>query len=217
MDRVLTTYLAHAAFVCEAELDERAITGPASARSDHCPMCRLAIPWDINKTHKILEHVATHLLFDSTLDTTKELCGLCMRPLPLCVFYLQKGKGVGSAPQIDARMSRCPNFTGKLSYLAAATERANSPCTNVPITCPLCPSTSTAIWKYNMKTHLAQLHPSAKGGGLLKAYVISNSEKAALKILWEKRYMTSCRRRRHNTASNPLAISEVHSSRQAFL
>ncbi|KAH9032123.1 hypothetical protein EDB85DRAFT_1890789 [Lactarius pseudohatsudake] len=211
------TNSAHAAFVCETELDERPITGPMCAQSDCCPVCRLAIPWDLSKPHKILEHVATHILFDNTLNTTTELCGLCMRPSTLCAFYLRKGKGPGSASQIDERTSRCPNLTGKLFYLAAATERTNSPCTNVPITCPLCPSTSTAVWKYNLKTHLAQMHPSTKDGDYQDLYVISESEKAALKILWDKQHKISSRRRKHKVASTPLAISEVHTSRQAFL
>ncbi|KAH9019948.1 hypothetical protein EDB84DRAFT_1275578 [Lactarius hengduanensis] len=216
MDQILTTYLAHAAFVCETELDERPITGPACAQSNCCPVCQPAIPWDISKPHNILEHVAAHILFDSTLDTTTELCGLCMRPSSLCVFHLRKGKGPGSAPQIDERASRCPNLTGKLFYSAAATERTNSPCTNVPMICHLCPSKSTAVWKYNMKTHLARNHPSTKGDGSHKAYMISESEKAALKILWERRYKISHRRRRGNVVSTPLAISEAHTSRQAF-
>ena len=210
------TYLEHAAFVCEAEVDERPITGLSSAQSNQCPVCRPIVPWDVSKTHKILEHVATHFLFDNTLDTTKELCGLCMRPSPLCSFYLRKGKGVGSAPQIDERVSRCPNFMGKLFYSTAATERTNSPCTNVPVTCPLCPSTLAAVWKYNMKTHLARIHPSTKGCDLPKAYVISESERAALKILWEKRHKTSRRFRRRNVTPRAFAISEAHSSRLAY-
>ena len=177
------SHLARAAFVCEAEVDERPIMGPSSAQSDRCPVCRPGVPWDLSKAHKILKHVAAHILFDSTLDSTKEPCGLCMRPTPLCSFYLRKGKGAGSTQQIDERVSRCPNFIGKLSYSAVATERTNSPCTNVPVTCPLCPSTSVAVWKYNMKTHLARIHPSTKGGDFSKTYVISESEKAALKVL----------------------------------
>ncbi|KAH8997735.1 hypothetical protein EDB86DRAFT_3152472 [Lactarius hatsudake] len=207
---------AHAAFVCEVELNERAISGPTSAQSNCCPMCRPATPWDISKTHKILEHVASHLLFDSTLDTTQELCGLCMRQSPQCAFYLRKGKGAGSAPQIDECVTRCPNFTGKLSYLSAATERTNSPCTNVPMICRLCPSTSAAVWKYNMKTHRARFHLSTTGGEFPRDFVVSESEKAALKVLWETRFTISRRRRKHNVTTMPLAISEVHSSRQAF-
>ncbi|KAH8978477.1 hypothetical protein EDB86DRAFT_2815913 [Lactarius hatsudake] len=217
MDWELTTYLAHAAFVCEVKLDERAISGPTSAQSDCCPMCQPATPWDISKTHKILKHVASHLLFDSTLDTTQELCGLCMRQSPQCAFYLQKGKGAGSAPQIDECVTRCPNFTGKLSYLSAATERTNSPCTNVPMICRLCPSTSAAVWKYNMKTHRARFHPSTTGGEFPRDFVVSESKKAALKVLWEMQFTISRRRQKHNVTTMPLAISEVHSSRQAFL
>jgi hypothetical protein len=213
---VLTTHLACAAFVCKAEIDKRPITGPSGAQSNSCPVCQPAIPWDISKAHKILEHVAMHVLFDGTLDTTKEPCGLCMRPSPLCSFYLRKGKGAGSVQQIDERVSRCPNFMGKLSYSAAATECTNSPCTNVPVTCPLCPSTSPAVWKYNMKIHLVQIHPSTRNGDFSEAYAISESKKAALKTLWEKRFLVSRRCRRHNAASKRLAVSEVHSSRQAF-
>ena len=207
---------AQAVFVCEAEIDERPITGSFGAQSDRCPICRPAIPWDISKAHKILEHVAMHILFDSSLDATQEPCGLCMRPSPLCSFYLRKGKGAGSAQQIDERVSRCPNFIGKLFYSAAARECPNSPCTNVPVTCPLCPSTSAAVWKYNMKFHLARIHPSTKGGDFPNVYAISESEKAALKIQWEKRYSVSHRRRKPKAASKPLPVSEVHSSQQTF-
>ncbi|KAF8269210.1 hypothetical protein EI94DRAFT_1575002, partial [Lactarius quietus] len=151
-----------------------------------CPMCRPAFPWDINKTHKVLEHVATHLLFDNALDITKEPCRLCMHPSPLCSFYLQNGKGAGSALQIDKRMSHCPNFIGWLFYLVAATESTTSPCTNVPVACPLCPSTLAAVWKYNMKSYLAWIHPSTEGSDFHNAYMISKSEKSALKMLWDK-------------------------------
>ncbi|KAN0124134.1 hypothetical protein V8E53_015856, partial [Lactarius tabidus] len=116
------------------------------------------VPWDINKAHKILKHIAAHLLFNNMLDMAKEPCGLCMCPLPLCSFYLQKGKGAGSTLQINKYTSHCPNFMGKLLYSVAATECTNLPCTNVPVICPLCPSTLAAVWKYNMKTHLAWIH-----------------------------------------------------------
>ena len=138
-----------------------------------------------------------------------------MRPSPLCVFYLRKGKGVGAAPQIDLRTSRCPNLIGKFLYAAASTERTNSPCTNVPVACPLCPSISGCVWKYNMRTHLKKYHPSVRDTDALKTYTISESEKAALKLRWDKRHKVKPRRKR-NVASAPLTISEVHSSRQAL-
>ena len=210
------TCLAHAAFVCKAETDKHPITGPLGAQSNHCPICQPAIPWDITKSHKILEHITMHILFNNLLDNTKEYCRLCMCPSPLCSFYLQKGKGAGSVQQINKCVSRCLNFMGRLFYLAAATECPNSPCTNILVTCPLCPSTSAAVWKYNMKIHLVQTHPSTKGSDFPKAYANSNSKKAALKIQWEKRHLAhQCQK--PNATSRPLPVSEVHSSLQTFL
>ncbi|KAF8274171.1 hypothetical protein EI94DRAFT_1696116 [Lactarius quietus] len=113
-------------------------------------------------------------------------------------------------------MSHCPNFLGKMFYSAVATEHTNSPCTNVPMICPLCPSTSAAVWKYSMKIHLMWMHPSTEGGGFHKVYMISDYEKASLKLLWDKREKCSHQHQKHDVASTPLAISEVHSSWQAF-
>ena len=42
-----------------------------------------------------------------------------------------------------------------------------------------------------MKIHLARVHPSTKGRDFPMAYTISESEKAALKIQWEKHYSVS--------------------------
>ncbi|KAN0136656.1 hypothetical protein V8E53_005426, partial [Lactarius tabidus] len=187
------------------------------AQSNHCPVCQPAITWDIHKVHKILKHITVHLLFNNTLDMSKEPCGLCMCPFPLCSFYLRKGKGAGSALQENQHTSHCPNFMGKLLYSAAATEQTNLPCTNVLVICLLCPSTSAVVWKYNMKAHFARIHPSMKDGDFPMEYTISGSEKAALKILWDKQYKILCWHHKCNTTSTPLAISEVHSSRQAFL
>ncbi|KAF8268064.1 hypothetical protein EI94DRAFT_1579016, partial [Lactarius quietus] len=56
-------------------------------------------------------------------------------------------------------------------YSASATECTNSLCTNVSVICPLCPSTSAVVWKYDMKTHLACIHPSTNRSDSQKGYV----------------------------------------------
>jgi len=171
--------LGDAAFICEVEQDEWSVVGPVDPWPDHCHQCHPPVFWNTSKTYKILEHVTTHLLFDNTVDTFRELCSLYIWESPLYTFYLRKGKGAGSAPQIDLRTSHCPNLTGKFLYSAAAKERTNLPCTNVLIICPICPSTSLTVWKYNMKTHLAKNHPSVHGNTHFQQYEISESEKAA--------------------------------------
>jgi hypothetical protein len=194
--------------------DERSVNGSGNAQPDHCHKCCPPVPWDTSKTHKILEHVAMHLLFDDTVDASRELCGLCMQESPLCVFYLRKGKGAGSAPQVDYRISRCPNLTGKFLYSAAAKERTNSPCPNVPIICPLCPSTSPTVWKYNMKIHLAKNHPSICSDEF-QHYEISQSEKDAIKLRWDKHHKV-LQSRKGKTTSTCLPVSDAHSSRYAI-
>jgi len=48
-------------------------------------------------------------------------CGLCLRPAPLCVFYLTKGKGARGSPKIDQGCSiGCP-----IPIVAISTSRAS--------------------------------------------------------------------------------------------
>ena len=49
----------------------------------------------------------------------------------------------------------------KYSYGVAAESSPSSPCSNVPIACPLCSSAAPAIWKYFMKAHFQETHKSA--------------------------------------------------------
>jgi len=102
-------YTDHAAFLCESENMEHDHYG-LGRESAKCPRCQPLVLWDPERVQKILEHVAAHILFDKSLNSSLELCGLCLRPTPNCVFYLRKGKGVGSSCQVDLKKSRCPNL-----------------------------------------------------------------------------------------------------------
>ena len=185
-------------FSCEDEVNEQPMTGPMNAQPDHCNQCRLAILWDTSKMHKILEYVAAHLLFNNMVDRALQLVHAGISP----VCILQKGKGAGSASQIDMCTSHCPNLVSKFFYSAASTERISLPCTNVPVACPLCPLKSGCVWKYNMKTHIMNHHPSIQvhDTDILQAYIISESEKATLKLPWDKHHsVESCQKQ--NVAS----------------
>ncbi len=142
-----------------------------------------------------------------------ELCGLCLRPSPSCFFRLRNGKGASSSQQLDLRNSRCLNLH-RFSYTSAATESQSSPCTNIPVVCPLCPASDSAIWKYNMRHHFASRHPSINLNDYALRFAISDSEKEALRTKWSKRHQT--RRSQKKRLVNPLLISEHHSSRRAL-
>ena len=85
----------HAAFLCEAKVNEHSITVFVSAQPNHCPLCQLAFPWDISKSHKILEHIATHILFDNTLDNTTEPCSFACADCLYVHFSYGKERGLG--------------------------------------------------------------------------------------------------------------------------
>jgi hypothetical protein len=171
----------NAAFLCESENESNQDGYGLIAESAKCLCCQPPVPCDPDRVHKVLSHVGAHILFDKSLDLTLELCGLCLRPLPNCIFYLRKGKGTGSSCQVDHRKTRCPNLR-RFAYLSAATEAPNSPCTNVPIICPLCPSSAGTIWKYNAQIHFSKHHPSTVLSDHLYNITISTSEQAALQM-----------------------------------
>jgi hypothetical protein len=49
----------------------------------------------------------------------------------------------------------------KYSYGVASESTASSPCSNVPIHCPLSPKSDPAIWRYFFKIHFQQKRPNA--------------------------------------------------------
>ncbi|KAF8232407.1 hypothetical protein L208DRAFT_1272347, partial [Tricholoma matsutake] len=175
-------------FLCTAEGKEENIYG-LGTELGKCSHCWPPMLWDPEHVQKVLEHVAAHLLFEKSIDTLLELCSLCLRPAPSCVFYLRKGKGSGSSCQVDHQKSHCPNLQ-RFAYLSAAMETPSSLCTNVPVICPLCPSSSGAVWKYNLKVHFTKHHPSGDLAHHFSNFSISNSEQTGLSIKWDSRHKT---------------------------
>jgi hypothetical protein len=178
-----------------------------------CEYCSLAVALDPGKVLRLLEHVGAYLLFNANINLSLEPCRLCLRPSPSCVFYLRKGKGTSTSCQVDLQKSWCP-YLQRFSYQAAVTEAINSPCTNVPLICPLCPSTVGAVWKYNMHVHFSKHHSSANIADYFANWGTSASEKEALQRKWQSRHKT--RKSRKMLKQHPLVISEQHSSRQVL-
>ena len=180
---------------------------------DSCPHCHdPAFLWDRNKIPSLIQHISSHVLFNSSLNKTLQLCGLCFRPYPTCIIYLRKGKGAGSSIQVDLKKFRCPNLQ-KFSYQHAATGAPTSPCTNVPVECPLCPSTG-AVWKYNIEAHFAKMHPSADFAQYSLPFNISNAEIESMWLVWKKRKVKQRSTKKSNKV--PLPISEAHSTTRVF-
>jgi len=95
-------------------------------------------------------------------------------------------------------MSNCLYHFKGMQYHSAATFRESSPCTNVPVHCPLCPLGTSGqhptFWKYCFVQHMALHHTDDNADGeapplpfsLLKTTHISLAEGQAMGIPSEK-------------------------------
>lgn len=158
---------------------------------------------------ELLQHMGAHILHDSQMKDADNPCGLCLNRGSLCAIWLvRRGK---SGDQVDMVNSRCPNLY-KISLKQAAKFSKTSPCTNIPIRCPLCPKVSDAIWKYNLRSHIAKVH----GGDVSlyqDLYTVSDDEC----VLMKAAFLSKPRKtRRKKAAQNLLKISEAHSTRVAL-
>jgi hypothetical protein len=149
-----------------------------------------------------------------------EPCGFCLRPMAgsvQCRIYLKKLTGTKRVEQLDTnRSSGCPAMQ-KFSYAAARQSKKDHPCSNVPLVCPLCPASEPCVWKYNLEAHFRRAHPQASLDSCFNANqrVVSQSELAAMRIVWEKRHAYKPRQKRTATEAT-IDVSEAHSSRLAL-
>jgi hypothetical protein len=183
-----------------------------------CPKCSPAVTLDETKGQRFLSHIGAHVLHDSTLDRSSEPCGLCLRPSPMCQFYLKKGKSAKGRLKINYAASKgCPNLI-TFSYNVAAESSKSSPCSNVPLRCPLCSSGDPAVWRYNMKYHFQLAHPSASLPTYQELWSLTNFEKSQMAAIWKDRHKVTVKRRKTKGKHLPasLEISKAHSSRLAF-
>jgi hypothetical protein len=133
-----------------------------------------------------------------------------LRPAPLCQFFLTKGKGSKGKPKINYRLSKgCPMLV-KYSYHVASQSSPASPCSNVPVQCPICPSTDAAVWRYSLKPHFNVKHKTLTSSGKYDhLWKLSNFEMTEMKKFWAKRATTTTKRTRKSKIP-PLVVSEDH-------
>lgn len=203
--------------MCEAEgsSDAQSVLSP---HANCCPRCpNVDLPRDSGQ--KVLAHMGAHILCDSNIDRALQPCGFCLRPSPICSFYLRKTTG-GSGLQIDLKASKGCINSSRIQYKKASESTASSPCSNVPIQCPLCSSSSPAVWKYNFAAHFATSHPNTSPTRYANLYEIPEAEKYGMKSHWKQiktaKLAPSSAKSKKATAPVPLKISAAHSSRLAL-
>jgi len=98
------------------------------------------------------------------------------------------------------------------SYGIAAELTASSPCSNVPIHCPLCPKANPAIWKYFMKVHFEEKHKNLTLTGYEHLWKLSHFERSEMKKIWARRGKVTTKRTKKSKIA-PLTISDDHHTR----
>ncbi|KAJ7589402.1 hypothetical protein C8J56DRAFT_784776, partial [Mycena floridula] len=157
---------------------------------------------------KIVEHSGSHIIYDSKLKD-KQACGFCLDLELQCKIYLVKRAGVTS---INKTKSRCPHLRRGFRIKNALTSTSSrAPCTNHPLTCPLCLLGYPAVWSYNLPSHLASDHPQADPGLQADIYTLTEEEKSEMQKVY-------ARKSREKTVkqTNKLRISNGHSSVNAL-
>ena len=194
-----------ACFLCND--DERF----ANVGSTECPWCSPAAVLDMSQGQRVLQHVGAHILHDPHIAKSTPLCGLYLRPAPLCQIFIKKGKGVSRKLAVDYKTSKGCSMKTKFSYSVAAESTSASPCSNVPMNCPLCLKMEPAIWRYFLKIHFQEKHPSAPFEKYAHLWALSNFEEAEMKKIWTKRFKMTKRSKKSKLP--PLVISEDHRAR----
>ena len=178
--------------------------------TDACPFCCTSkISLSSLSGPVLVRHMSVHVLHDVRLKDSDNPWGFCLSTGAACVIYLIRGsKGMTS---INMKNSRCLQLQ-KISLKAAATFSHASKCSNHPLACPLCPPKLPAVWKYNLRSHIVKLHPTAD----MKLY------KTHFKITLDKGTLTKCvfqtvpQRVKKSRDAAALPISDGHSTRMAL-
>ncbi|KZW01372.1 hypothetical protein EXIGLDRAFT_584214, partial [Exidia glandulosa HHB12029] len=173
-----------------------------------CPRCEPAVALDWKDAPAVLNHMAAHILHDPFIRDSVEPCGFCLRPSPQCVIYLRKGKGKKRGPQVDYVKSKGCERLVKFAYGPASTSKPNSPSSNVPIVCPLCPDHAPAVWKYNFASHFERTHPRSAREKYEDIFKIEGAERHGILATWNARHTARATVAKSNTTH--LAISDSH-------
>jgi hypothetical protein len=137
-----------------------------------------------------------------------------LRPDRICQIYLVKKRG--SRPdgqQVDYKTSSCPKLS-KFAYKSATEHHPKSPCTNVPVHCPLCPDRAAAVWKYNLHAHIQTCHAGADLDNYRSQWEVTNMEREGMALVRHR--IQNPRKRKAKSSKNSIKISESHSSRLAL-
>ena len=180
--------------------------------TNDCSRCEPSVVLNWKNAQHVLEHMGAHVLFDNLLDTSEELCGMCIHPTLMCQFYLRKPRGASANYSVDYKKSSCVNLM-HFNYATASTSSGASPCSNVPVSCPLCPDGSPAVWKYSLKTHFRGKHRLKSCAHFPIKVSLPQSERNGMKKVWHSHHKLPKLHTLKSKKQIALSVSEAHHAR----
>ncbi|KAJ7705827.1 hypothetical protein B0H16DRAFT_1482122, partial [Mycena metata] len=164
--------LGRVCFVCEGDGENEALL---ETDLHVCPKCTPSLPLDMAHPQTILAHIGAHILHDPTVDRSTQPCGLCLRPLGMCKFYLKKSGSAANTLTLNMAASRgCLNLV-YFSYGTAGVSKDSSPCSN----------------RYNVREHLVQQHLGVSLAKHSNLWALSDTEIAVLKSKTSRQAMAT--------------------------
>lgn len=130
----------------------------------------------------LLKHMGVYILNDPKLHRADNPCGLCLNTGQLCEIFLLHW---GGAISIDQTKSHCPNIhTLQIKKVEEFTPK--QPCTNHPLLCSLCPCGASAVWKYNLYSHILQKYAWLNTTLYKPIWRLYQDKELLIKAKWEK-------------------------------
>jgi hypothetical protein len=120
-----------------------------TSKDDEIP-CLFVRCGQILKRNKMRGHVGAHIL-NNDLQPHPNLCGFCGKNGCNSILYISSGTDTWSVK------SNCKYFYD-FSLKAAAKSSKNTPCTNRPVKCEICPAPLNIVWTYDLRPHYTNLH-----------------------------------------------------------
>jgi hypothetical protein len=185
---------------------ELSLKPKATHRCWKCP----SSPLDLKRPLDLVRHMAPHIIYDSE-ELGAFPCGFCLGST--CKIFISKRRGAQGKLFINTEASTCDNVSS-LSLQERKkknTSKDRPPITNKPIVCPACGMAAPAVWNYNLKSHLQQVHKmeGSQLGAYKHLYHISKEELTEVAKLNDKLKHSRTTSRKLQQVSG-VSISEPH-------
>ena len=134
--------------------------------------------WSIARPTRSRAHWVRYIIWSCCHSINRAAVRPLPPPIATVPVLLGKRKGRERKPKDQSKDVKGVSCEMNYSYGIAAESTTSSPCSNVPIHCPICPKTDPAIWKYFMKVHFKEKHKTLNLTKYERLWKLSNFKRS---------------------------------------